>query len=64
MEQGERDVDLLRAMELAVGRNLSAYDAEFIVLAQSMSVPLVTEDRRLVAAFPSIAVSMEAFCNS
>lgn len=36
----------------------SAYDCEFIALAQRLQVKLVTNDRRVVTAFPEIAVPL------
>jgi len=43
---------------------LSAYDAEFVALAQDLSMALVTEDKAVLKAFPSIALSMEGFLSS
>ena len=40
---------------------LSAYDAEFVALAEELSVPLVTEDRAVRQAFPESALSMDGF---
>ena len=40
---------------------LSAYDAEFVALAKELSVPLVTEDKAVLKAFPEAALSMEGF---
>ena len=39
-------------------RNLTAYDAAYVVLAEIRQVPLVTADRRLAAA-PGITVPVE-----
>lgn len=48
-------------LELAAAARLSAYDCEFIALAQSLSAALVTEDRKILRAFPDLAITMEAF---
>lgn len=48
-------------LELAAKSRLSAYDCEFVALAQALAVPLVTEDREVLKAFPNQAVTMEAF---
>jgi len=48
-------------LNLAAKHNLSAYDAQFVVAAADLEVPLVTSDRRLLAACADLAVSPEAF---
>ena len=57
----EHEVDGLRVLELADGSNCTAYDCEFVSLAEILDVPLVTSDKKLLAAFPDIAISMESF---
>ena len=49
---------VLKAIEAT---RLSAYDAEFVALAEELSVPLVTEDKAVLKAFSEIALSIEGF---
>ena len=64
LEGQEVEVNLVRALELAIELDLSAYDAQYVALAQKLEAPLVTEDRRLLRAAVGIGVSMEAFLSS
>jgi len=48
-------------LETAAARNLSAHDAQFVVAAADLDVPLVTQDRRLLEACPDLAVAPERF---
>ncbi|MFT5516061.1 MAG: putative nucleic acid-binding protein [Rhodothermales bacterium] len=50
--------DVLR---LVAASKCTAYDCEFVAAAQSIGVKLVTGDRKLAAAFPETAVTMEEF---
>ncbi len=50
-----------KVLELAMQFYCSAYDCEYVALAQDLGVPLVTADKQILKAFPKIAVSMEKF---
>lgn len=43
----------------ALDADLSAYDAEFVVLARRLEVRLVTEDREILRAAPDVAVPLD-----
>ena len=49
------------ALAAAVERSTTAYEAEYVVLAQARGVQCVTEDVPLQKAFPETAVSMTVF---
>ena len=57
----ERDVDSTAVIDLVASSRLSAYDCEFVALARSLGIALVTEDAAILEQFPEVAVSMEAF---
>jgi predicted nucleic acid-binding protein len=61
MRNHERAVDLRAAMMLAVDSGCSAYGCEFIAVAESAGVPLITSDRRILQSFPEIAQSIADF---
>lgn len=56
----EYEVSSLDVMELVRGSNCSAYDCEFVALAKSLGVALVTADVKLLKAFPRVAMSLGA----
>jgi len=51
-------------LDLAARTRLSAYDCEFVALAQSLRVPLLTADQAVLKAFPEMAITMEGFLAS
>jgi predicted nucleic acid-binding protein len=55
------DVSSEKVLELAMRSKCSAYDCEYVALAEDLGVKLVTTDRQVLRAFPKIAVSMEKF---
>lgn len=48
-------VDSAEVLRMAADTGCSAYDCEFVVLAEYLDVPLVSADRRLVERFPGRA---------
>lgn len=48
-------------LELTANKAISAYDAEFVVLAEQLDVRLVTFDKALLRLFPRLAVHPEKF---
>ena len=56
----EYEVESRHVMELVRESNCSAYDCEYVALAQSLNTSLVTADAKVLRAFPNIAVSLGA----
>ena len=61
LDRNEFTVPTERVMHLVRGSDCSAYDCEYVALAQDLNVPLVTADPGLVRAFPQTAVAFEKF---
>jgi predicted nucleic acid-binding protein len=53
--------DSRAVLELALRSGCSAYDCEFVAIAERLDVPLVTADRRVLDRFTERAVSLAAF---
>ncbi len=62
MKRNEYAVDTGSVLALAQESGCSAYDCEFVALALIIDVPLVTTDKKVIKAFPEIALSPETFC--
>ena len=56
----EFEVDSRAVLELVRDSDCSAYDCEFIALAMKLNTKLVTEDKKLLRAFPARAVALSA----
>ena len=54
----EQVVDSRAVLDLVAASDCSAYDCEFVAVAQLLNTKLVTMDGKLLKAFPKIAVSL------
>ena len=57
----EYEVASQRVLDAAMSSRCSAYDCEFVVLAQDLQCPLVTADRRVLTNFPAAAIPPDVF---
>lgn len=57
----EYSVDSGQVLKLVSESGCSAYDCEFVALAQQLGVPLLTSDAEILKEFPRTATSLEAF---
>jgi predicted nucleic acid-binding protein len=64
MKGNEYEVVSFHILELAAASACSAYDCEFVALAQDLGIPLVTVDQKIQKEFPHIAVSLDDFLAS
>lgn len=61
LKPNEHLVQSTSVLALARASNCSTYDCEFVALAEALSVPLVTEDKVILKAFPKWARTMKDF---
>lgn len=61
LQDRQLDVESARVLDLAFSSGCSAYDCEFVALAEALDVVLVTTDHQMLAAFPDRAVAPETF---
>ncbi len=59
----EYNVVSASVLRLALRSGCSAYDCEFVSLADDLEVKLITTDRRVLKAFPRTAMSPEEFAS-
>lgn len=56
----EHEVSSRAVLELVKDSDCSAYDCEFVALAKALGVRLVTADKKLLRAFPTVAMGLPA----
>ena len=62
MRGREYEVSSFDVLSLASESGCSAYDCEFIVVANELNVALVTADKQLLQKFPETTISLSDFC--
>jgi predicted nucleic acid-binding protein len=61
MSGREFSVSSNRVLDLTAASACTAYDCEFVALAQDLGIRLVTTDRQILASFPETAISLDEF---
>jgi predicted nucleic acid-binding protein len=64
LSNSEHPVQYEHALRCAVDLQISAYDAQYIVLGRMLNCLVITEDARLCKIFPETALSMRSFLES
>lgn len=57
----EYEISSAHIMQLVNSSQCSAYDCEFVALAQYLDVPLITSDKTILNEFPNIAIPVNSY---
>ena len=63
MDGNEQMVDSRVVFRLAMQSGCTAYDCEYVALAEATGVPLITNDSQILKEFPSIARPFHGLAN-
>jgi len=61
MTAHEYDATSTQVLSLVNESTCSSYDCEFVALANYLGVKLVTQDKKLLREFPSVAIGLEDY---
>ena len=61
MKGREYEVATFNVLELVASSECSAYDCEFVALAEDLRTTLVTVDKKILKEFPRIAISLDEY---
>jgi predicted nucleic acid-binding protein len=64
MNGREFEIVSFHVLELVASSGCSAYDCEFVTLAEDLGTSLVTIDKKVLNEFPQVAVSLDEFITS
>ena len=61
LDDNEYKISSAHIMQLVNASSCSAYDCEFVALAQYLDIPLITADKKILREFPTVAKSLDIF---
>lgn len=61
MQGREYNITSAHVLDWVAGSPCSAYDCEFVALAADLGIALITADRKILSAFPQVAVAPDHF---
>lgn len=61
LAQAQCEVNFAASLDTAAKHGISGYDAQYVALATNLSIPLISEDRKVRQAVPEIVMSMQQF---
>ncbi len=61
LKNNEFEISTIQVLKLAQDSGCSAYDCEFVNLAQDLGVQLVTMDQKILNNFPDTALSIPEY---
>ena len=59
--QTAADPERRPVLELSISTRVATYDCEYVVLARSLGIRVVTADREMLSAFPDSAIGIAEF---
>lgn len=61
MLENTYEISSAHILQLVNSSDCSAYDCEFVALAQLLNIPLITADKKIIKEFPHIAQTIDGF---
>ena len=61
LDDNEYRISSSHIMQLVSSSSCSAYDCEFVALAQYLDIPLITADKKILGQFPAVAKSLDVW---